>query len=415
MPTPQLKTNNSQLKTNNSQLTTNNSFRPLWVFVTFVVLISALGSFVNDMFTPALPAMCRFFHVSVSTAQMGLTTGMIGLAVGQLFLGPLSDHIGRKPVLIGSLIVFILGAVVSIFSPSIEFFIWCRLFQGIGASGGYLLGRSMPADRFQGRQLAKIMAIIGAVNGMAPAAAPVLGGVTADAYGWKGIFVVLAAFAAIVLILTPFMRETLPNDRRSKGSYWRSFAAYSTLLKNWPFMVHVAYKGISLGLLFAYISAAPFILETHYGLTQTQYGLVIGFNSLFIMAASMLAMKFKPLKRGAWIGTFILVVGVVGQAIALWHVKSFLLFEVFMCIILFGLGFIFTVTNTLSMNEGRTQAGEASSILGIAGYIFGAIVSPLVGLGDILHSTAIAFLLLTALIVVCAFLSRRIPPDLDSN
>lgn len=180
-------------------------------------------------------------------------------------------------------------------------------------------------------------------------------------------------------------------------------------------MVHVAYKGISLGLLFAYISAAPFILETHYGLTQTQYGLIIGFNSLFIMVASMLAMKFKPLKRGAWVGTIILVVGVVGQAIALWHVKSFLLFEVFMCIILFGLGFIFTVTNTLSMNEGRNQAGEASSILGIAGYVFGAIVSPLVGLGNILHSTAIAFLLLTALIVTCAFLSRRISPDLGDN
>lgn len=149
-----------------------------WFVVVFLVLMSALGSFVNDMYTPALPAMCKFFGCQVPVAQMGLTMGMIGLAVGQLLLGPMSDRYGRKPVLIGSVSLFIVAAVASIFSPSIHVFNSCRLFQGIGASGGYFLARTIPADIYSGRPLAKLMALIGAINGFAPASAPVIGGVT---------------------------------------------------------------------------------------------------------------------------------------------------------------------------------------------------------------------------------------------
>ena len=135
---------------------------------------------------------------------MGLSTGMIGLAIGQLILGPLSDRLGRKPVLIGSLSLFVIAAGASLLSPDIHFFNGCRLLQGIGASGGYFLARTIPADVYQGRDLAKLMALIGAINGIAPASAPVIGGVTADAYGWKGIFVVLGAFALLILALSSF-------------------------------------------------------------------------------------------------------------------------------------------------------------------------------------------------------------------
>ncbi len=190
-----------------------------WFVVTFLVLMSALGSFVNDMYTPALPAMCRFFGCDIPVAQMGLTMGMIGLAVGQLVLGPVSDRYGRKPVLIWSVSLFIAAAVASIFSPNIHVFNGCRLFQGIGASGGYFLARTIPADIYSGRPLAKLMALIGAINGFAPASAPVIGGVTADAFGWKGIFVVLALFALIILVVAPFVKESLSAGRRTTGPW----------------------------------------------------------------------------------------------------------------------------------------------------------------------------------------------------
>lgn len=389
--------------------------RYFWFLVVYLVLESALGSFVNDMYSPALPNMCRFFGCAVSIGQMGLTMGMIGLGVGQIFLGPLSDRYGRKPILVGSLLLFIIAAIVSVFSPTIHFFNGCRFFQGIGASGGYFLARTIPADVLSGRSLAKLMALVGAINGVAPASAPVIGGIASDAFGWKGVFIILAVFGFIILLLSPVLKESLPLTRRTKGSWWVSMKGYGVLMRNRKFMTHVCFKGTALGLLFAYLSSSPFILQRYYGMSQTVYGLVVGFNALFVVVGSMIALKFHPLKKSATYGAFILLLGVIGQAVALFTVKNIWIFEIWMGIMLFGLGMIFTTTNTLAMNEGRDQAGEASSLLGVSGYFFGAIVSPLVGLGNILHSTAIAYLALMALVVICAVLSRKIAPDLDPD
>lgn len=380
--------------------------------VLYLVLISALGSFVNDMYTPSLPAMTKFFGCSVSLAQMGLTTGMIGLGVGQLILGPVSDRIGRKPVLIYSLILFIVAAVVSIFVTNIHLFNTCRFFQGLGASGGYFLARTMPADIYSGRNLAKLMALIGGINGIAPASAPVIGGVTADHWGWKGVFILLAIFALVILISSPALKETLPPDARTSGKWSNALIGYKKLLTNKKFMVHVVYKGLALGILFAYISATPFILQRTYGMTQTEYGLTIGFNAIFVAAGSMLALKFHPLKKAANVGIVVLLGGVAGMSITLFLVHNIWVFEIFAIIMLFGLGLIFSTTNTLAMNEGRMQAGEASSVLGVSGYVFGAIVSPLVGMGNILHSTAIAFIVVSVLTAFAAYASSKIAPDL---
>lgn len=386
---------------------------PFLVF--FLVTVSALGSFVNDMYTPALPAMCRFFGCQVSVAQLGLTMGMVGLGLGQILLGPISDRYGRKPVLIGSVILFIVAAVASIFSPNIHIFNISRLFQGLGASGGYFLARTIPADLYSGRALAKLMAITGAINGVAPASAPVIGGVTADAWGWKGVFLVLAAFALVILAISPLVKESLPPSRRTTGPWWKSLRGYGALLRDRPFIIHICYKGFALGILFAYLSAAPFILQDHYGLSQTRYGLVIGFNSIFVAAGAMLAMRFHPLKRAARTGAIILAVGTAAQAYALWTIHSLWVFEICMWVMLFGLGLIFTTTNTLAMSEGSSRAGEASALLGLAGYVVGAIVAPLVGLGDVMHSCAIAFVILTLLTLLCSRHSKRLAPDLGNK
>lgn len=383
--------------------------------VFFLVIVASLGSFVNDMYTPALPAMCRFFGCSVSLGQLGLTMGMIGLGVGQMILGPLSDRYGRKPVLIGSVILFIVSAIASIFSPSIHIFNACRLFQGLGASGGYFLARTIPADLYAGRQLAQLMALTGAINGIAPAAAPVLGGVTADDWGWKGVFVVLAGFALVILAVSPFLKESLPKSRRTTGAWWKSLPGYLSLLKNRPFMIHICFKGAALGMLFAYISAAPFIVQTHYGFSQTHYGLLIGFNAIFVASGSMLAMKFRPLKKAARTGTLILVPATIAQAVCLWFVHSLIAYEICMAVMLFALGLIFTTTNTLAMNEGRQRAGEASALLGLAGYVVGATVAPLVGLGNVMHSEAIALVVLSLIVLVCSRGSHKLPADLESS
>ena len=233
--------------------------------VAYLVGLSAFGSFVNDMYLPSLPEMTRYFGCSVSTVQLGLTMGMIGLGLGQLILGPVSDKYGRKPVLICAMIVFMIGAVASVFSPTIHFFLGCRLVQGLGASGGYFLARTIPADIYQGRPLAKMMALIGAINGFAPASAPVLGGLVSQVHGWKAVFWILAGLSAFLLCVAIPLKESLKPDRRFKGKLLKAFGEYPALLKNRRFMIHVMLKGTALGLLFAYCSSAPFIMQTHFG------------------------------------------------------------------------------------------------------------------------------------------------------
>lgn len=221
--------------------------------IVFLVLLSAFGSFVNDMYVPTLPDMVRSFHTTTSTVQLGLTFGMIGLGVGEMILGPLSDRFGRKPVLICALLVFCVGAMCSVWSRSIHEFIWWRLVQGLGASGGYFLARTIPADLYKGKALAKVMALVGAINGFAPASAPVIGGAVARSIGWQGIFWILFGFSVLLLLLTPAFRESLPKSRCVGGRFGSGFRNYAVLWRNKYFVIHTMMKGAALGVLFAYI------------------------------------------------------------------------------------------------------------------------------------------------------------------
>ena len=381
--------------------------------ITFLVLLSAFGSFVNDMYIPTLPDMVKAFHCSIPTVQLGLTFGMIGLGVGELILGPFSDRWGRKPILIGALIIFAIGAVSSIWSRTIHEFVWWRLVQGFGASGGYFLARTIPADMYQGRALAKVMALVGAINGFAPASAPVIGGFVSKAVGWQGIFWILGAFSILLLILTFVFKESLPKDRRVSGHFGIAFKNYIVLIKNRNFVIHSLLKGSALGMLFAYISSAPFIIQTHYGFTAAQFGLFMGFNAMFVAAGAMIALRFKPLKKGAVLAGRALFVIALGQLICLLFVDNVWAYEAWNVLMIFCMGMLFTVANTLAMNEGRQCAGDASALIGFVGYVFGAVASPIVGIGNILHSTAIVMMVLAAVTLVFTHMARVLPPDLD--
>lgn len=380
--------------------------------IIYLVLLSAFGSFVNDMYLPTLPDMVRSFHTTRSTVQLGLTFGMIGLGFGELILGPLSDRFGRKPILIGALIVFAIGAMCSVWSKTIHVFLWWRLVQGLGASGGYFLARTIPADLYKGRALAKVMALVGAINGFAPASAPVIGGLVARSVGWQGIFWILFGFSCILLLLTPAFKESLPKSRRVTGHFGAAFKNYAVLSHNKHFVIHVMLKGAALGVLFAYISSAPFIIQDHYGFSQLQFGLFMGFNALFVAAGATVALHFKPLKRAAVVAGRSLVVVAIAQFICFYTVDNIWVYEALNLPMLFCLGMLFTVGNTLAMNEGRDCAGDASALIGLMGYVFGATVSPLVGLGNQLHSTGITILVLSVMVLIFTRMTRVLPADL---
>lgn len=406
---------NTDIRTEDNSIYGGLSIRYYWFFICFMVLLSMFGSFVNDMYVPALPEMADIFGCSTSTAQLGLSFGMMGLGAGQIIFGPVSDKYGRKIVLVTGMLIFSIGGMASVFSKDINFFLGCRFIQGIGASTGYFLARTIPADVTGGRSLARMMALIGAINGIAPASAPVLGGIFTHWLGWKSIFIFLTIQAILIVLVSPLLKETLPKSQRAKGSLIQAFKGYGLLLQKRNFMTHVLLKGAALGILFAYISSATFIIQRHYGFSDVIFGLFMGGNALFVVAGSMSALKFRLLKRAGVYGAWGLIPVIGLQYFALCMIDSFILYEVLNCLMLFCLGLIFTMSNSLAMNEGRADAGRASAILGVTGYIFGAVVTPLVGLDNILRSTSLVLCGLLIFIVLFACLSKRIAPDLNNS
>lgn len=375
----------------------------------YIAALGAFGSLVNDLYLPTLPQMRADFHTSRSVIQLGLSFGMAGLGLGELFWGPLSDKTGRKPVLYLSLTLFVAAAAISVFSPGIAFFLACRLAQGLGGAGAVLLARAIPTDDNRGKTLARVMAIVGAINGIAPVAGPLFGGFLATSIGWRGVFCALAGLGLLMILLGLAIPETLPPTQREKGSLGKAMAEYAPLCRNRPFMIHILLKGAALGALFSYISAGPFIIEEHYGFTPWEFGLIFGGNALAIVLGSMLSIRFRTMKRAAALGAAGMTFFAIAEGVAISLVDSFTVFESLILPMLFCSGMVFSSANTLAMSEGAQYAGSASALLGLSGYVFGCIVSPLVGLGNILLSTSIALSACALLSLLFGILSCRLP------
>lgn len=385
-----------------------------WAFLVFIAVLGAFSSLVNDMYLPTIPKMMHEFHTTASMTQMGLSMAMLGMGIGSLIWGSLSDRYGRKPMLLLSLGIFVVATGVSLLSKTIDFFIITRLFQGIGAGGAMVLSYSIPADIYEGRRLASVMALVGAINGFAPAASPLIGGLMADSVGWKGIFAVLLAIGVVMLLWSWKRPESLQASARLGGKGFREYLhAYRTLLADRRFMLYVLIKAIGIGLLYAYISSAPFIYQTYYGFSSFEFGLIFGLNALALAVGSMLVMRFKVIKRGLVLGTVVMSVFGIAEAAVIYHGLHFGWYELIAVPMLLGAGMVFSSANSLAMDEGRADAGTAGAILNVVKYVFAAIVSPLVGLGDLLHSTAWSFVAICVIAIVFVIPVSALRPKTD--
>ncbi len=350
------------------------------------LLLGALAAFpplVTDMYLPALPVMTAEFHTSPSAVQMSLAACIIGLAVGQLFFGPLSDKWGRKPLLKSAIALFILATVASIFSPTIDILNICRFFQGLGGAGGVVLSRSVATDCYSGRELAKTLAIIGAINGIAPVTAPVIGGLFSESIGWKGIFCILLAIGLILYAVSIPFRESHPVSKRYAGTMTSLFTQAESLLKNGSYMRYVLIFGMSNAVLFGYISSASFILQNDFGLSELMFGVLFGINSMAIGSGSIISLKLRQIANASHIGCAGMLACSMLQLCCYYLGVGFWGYEILVFVMLFSVGMVFTSSTTLAMTEGKAMIGWASAIVGATGFFFGGIVTPLVGIGTI--------------------------------
>jgi len=354
-------------------------------------VLSAFGPFVVDLYLPSLPQLASFFETSASMTQLTLTTAMIGLAVGQLLLGPLSDKFGRKKPLIISLIIYIISTVLIVFSSNIEMMIVLRVIQGLSSAGSVVISRAVATDLYRGREMTRFFGLLMTINGLAPIISPILGSLLLEYISWKGVFVFLALIGVIVLFFCFRLKESLSAENRLQGSIFVTFSTFGVIIKNRLFMSYVGIESFLLGAMFAYIAASPFILQSFYGLSAFIFSLCFGANGAALVIGSNVGGKMSNGKA--------LAIGVLGFVVVALYTIAVLIIQPYWLFVEIGffamlllMGITFPAISTLAMESERQYAGSASALLGFAPFFLGGVVSPLVGIGNIFYSTALVIL-----------------------
>ncbi|MDR1356669.1 MAG: multidrug effflux MFS transporter [Tannerellaceae bacterium] len=361
-----------------------------------LITLSAMTAFaplVTDMYLPALPALSGYFRTSASMAQMTISTSMLGIAAGQLFFGPLSDKMGRRRPLFASLALYLSATVGCFLSTGIVMLIVFRLLQGLGAAGGIVLARSVAADLFSGKDLLKFLALIAAVQGVAPVAAPVAGGALLLITDWKGIFVTLGLLGVMVMIAGLRLKESLPKHRRIDTPLVSTFRFFAPVLRNRLFMFYIALMSFSMAVMFVYIASSPFIFQEHYGVSPMAYGVIFAVNAVALTIGNLLSAKLKnPHATLKYSIAGLFCFSLAASATLLLDAGIYVLCVPLFFALLFA-GATFPVTTNLALDLERKFKGTASAVLGATTFLVGGAVMPLAGIGDILLPTAAAMTL----------------------
>ncbi|MBQ0924357.1 Bcr/CflA family multidrug efflux MFS transporter [Saccharopolyspora endophytica] len=376
--------------------------------------MSAFGPLSMDMYLPALPAISGELNAGASQVQLSLMACTIGLALGQLVMGPLSDTYGRRrPLLIG-VVVFALASLACALAPSAYALAALRLVQGFGGAAGIVIARAVVRDLFSGVALAKFFSLLMLVNGVVPVLAPVLGGQLLRVTSWRGVFVTLCAIGAALLVAALLaLPETLPPEQRRPGSLPQTLRTFGGLLRDRMFTGFALSAALAFAAMFAYISGSSFVLQDVHHLSPQMFSVVFGVNSIGIVAMG----QINGLLVGKVDSRRLLAIGLGGNAlgglsVAASTVLGLGLFALLpaLFVTVASIGLVFPNATALALSGHRETAGSASALLGVLQFMIGGLVSPLVGIAG--SDTAVPMgLVMGALsasaVVVFAVLTRR--------
>ena len=346
--------------------------------------LCATGPLGIDMYLPSIPDMALSLHTSEGRIQLSLMTFFIGLMLGQLVYGPLSDKLGRKPLIAAGLLVFVLGSIGCAMTQTVEQLYVLRLVQGLGGSIGMVIAFAIVKDVFSGHDFGKMVSIILAVLGIAPIAAPLMGSALQAMASWHSIFWAQALYGIVLAaVLMRWLPETRRREDRAQVQLSRTLDNYVHILKDVRFLPFALALCVAQAGFFAYIagSASVFISEFH--LSPTQYSLLFAVNALGLVAASILTPVMHqrvgvPTTFKRMIVAYVAVM-VVGMLYLLAGGRNMWV----LCAVLFGavtlLGFIMPTGSQLALMHQRQLAGTASALLGSMQFAFGATVSAISG------------------------------------
>ncbi|MBO0694140.1 MAG: multidrug effflux MFS transporter [Acidimicrobiaceae bacterium] len=361
--------------------------------------LTLFGPLCIDMYLPALPRLTDDLHASASSVQFSLTTCLIGLALGQVLIGPASDKFGRRRPLLGGLSLFVLASFACALATSAPMLASLRLLQGIGGAAGIVIGRAIVRDRYSGTDAARFFATLMLVTGAGPVLAPQIGAGLLELTSWRGVFLVLGLAGTLLFGMAAFrLPETLEPERRDEGGGVRAALLSMRRVGTHPvFLANALAAGIGFGSIFAYVSGSSFLLEDKFNLSPSVFGLLFAINGVGLVATGQLSARIV----GRFGARRLLTVGLFAMAIS--GLSFLLIIEtgvvglagVLPCLFLAMCANGMSAPNAmaLAMNDFPNAAGSASALLGVLQFGVGALVAPLVGIGGKADATPMAVIM----------------------
>ncbi|WP_017201494.1 multidrug effflux MFS transporter [Microbacterium algeriense] len=374
------------------------------LYIVLLGALTALGPFTIDLYLPAFPVLEEDFQTTAAAIQLTLTGTMIGFALGQLVVGPLSDKVGRRVPLIVVTALHVLASVGAAFAPDLALLSVARVLMGVGAAAGGVVAMAIVRDLFGGRRLVVMLSRLALVSGVAPVVAPLIGSWLLTLMPWRGIFAVLAAYGIVMLLSTIlFIPETLPVARRQDRGGATMLQRYRSVLSDRVFLGVLVIGGMTFSGLFSYLSASPFLFQVTHGLDAQQYGLLFAVNSLGVVlgvqTASRLAARFGPQWVMAY-STAVLLLSAVAIVVTdqlglgLWGTVIPLFVFMTAC------GFTMPNVQVLALDRHGKAAGTAASIIGAANFGVAGLISPVVGW--LSHDAGITATTMASVMVGCS-------------
>lgn len=361
------------------------SVLPLGTFV----LLGALAAFppvTIDTYLPALPALARDLGATPAAGQLTLTACMLGLGLGQLVLGPLSDAFGRRRPLLVALVPFVLASAACALAPRIEVLVACRFVQGFSAASGLLTAQAVARDRAEGTGVARILASLVLVSGLAPILAPSAGAWVLGAGGsWRAVFWLLAlVVSALFVVVALRFEESLPPERRRPASPRAVLRGFRALAADRAFVAHALTSAGAAGALFTYIAGSPFVLQDVRGLPPPAFAAAFSANAVGLVVVSQIGARLVHRvgsRALVWAGLALLALGALATTFVLGVDAPTALLLPSLGVMLSGVGLVFPHNVALALRPHAGAAATAAAGLGLSQYASGGVAAPLYGLG----------------------------------
>jgi len=354
------------------------------LIVTLGALV-ALGPLSIDAYVPGLPKLTRDLGASVSGAQLTITACLVGLAVGQLLAGPLSDALGRRRPLIAGLALYTAAGLSCALAADVWTLVALRLVQGIGGACGLVIANAVVRDRTSGAAAARFFALLMLVAGVAPVLSPIAGGQLLRVTGWQGIFVALAAISGVMILVTLVgLPETLPPARRRRGGLQAIRPVFAGLLADRGFTGYVLANGFAFASMFAYISGSPYVLQDIHGLSPQGYSGVFAVNALGLVAAAQVSGRLvhqvgaRALLAAGLTGS---AAGGVGVLLAAATDAGLVPLLLALFVAVTSVGLVLPNAAALALQDHGEHAGSAAALLGCTQFLIGGALAPLAGAG----------------------------------